>query len=162
MTRWLRNAVLCAAGVIFATLPALATETISYTYDALGRLTAVQSSGDVNNGQNVATTYDAAGNRTNQTVTGASAGGGGSPLQLSVAGASVTEGGTLSFAVTRSGDTSGAASATYSTADGTAVQPGDYTAQTNVYRQNRSLWRMPAVYCGRGWGCHRRRLGRRV
>ena len=50
---------------------AVASETITYTYDARGRLTQVQHSGSVNN--NVATnyTYDKADNRTNKTTTGA-------------------------------------------------------------------------------------------
>jgi YD repeat-containing protein len=53
---------------------AQASETISYTYDALGRLVAVGRAGTVNNGASAAYTYDPANNRTNVTVTG---GGGG-------------------------------------------------------------------------------------
>jgi hypothetical protein len=50
--------------------PALAAETITYTYDAKGRLTKVVRSGTVNN--NVQTTYvhDKANNRKNTTTTG--------------------------------------------------------------------------------------------
>jgi YD repeat-containing protein len=49
---------------------AAATETITYTYDAKGRLVKVERSGTVNNG--VVTTYvhDKADNRSNVTVTG--------------------------------------------------------------------------------------------
>ncbi len=49
---------------------ARADETITYTYDALGRLVTVVSTGSVNNG--VQTTYqqDAADNRTRVVVTG--------------------------------------------------------------------------------------------
>jgi YD repeat-containing protein len=54
--------------------PARASETITYTYDALGRLVAVGRAGTVNNGASAAYTYDPANNRTNVTVTG---GGGG-------------------------------------------------------------------------------------
>lgn len=50
--------------------PALATETTTYTYDALGRLTGAASTGSVNNGLNTSIQYDPAGNRTNYTVTG--------------------------------------------------------------------------------------------
>lgn len=49
---------------------AQAAETITYTYDARGRLVQVQRTGTVNNG--VSTTYqvDKADNRTNKTTTG--------------------------------------------------------------------------------------------
>lgn len=48
---------------------ALATETITYTYDAQGRVTQASSAGSVNNGLMTVYTYDLAGNRTNVTVT---------------------------------------------------------------------------------------------
>ncbi len=50
--------------------PAIAAETVTYTYDALGRLTNAARAGSVNNGVSQATSYDAADNRTNVTVTG--------------------------------------------------------------------------------------------
>ena len=55
---------------ICAPPPAGLGETITYTYDPLGRLVAVRRSGTVNNGQNETTSYDAAGNRSNVSVTG--------------------------------------------------------------------------------------------
>ena len=55
---------------------ALASETITYTYDALGRLVGVSTSGGPNDGVGVGTTYDPAGNRCTYTVDGAGAGGG--------------------------------------------------------------------------------------
>jgi YD repeat-containing protein len=64
--RWL-----VAAGGLIATA-AYATETITYTYDARGRLVQVQRSGTVNNGVNTTYTHDKAHNRTNVTTTGAS------------------------------------------------------------------------------------------
>lgn len=61
-------------GCILASLPiaARATETVTYTYDAKGRLVKVVHTGTVNN--NLTTTYstDKADNRTNVTTTGAS------------------------------------------------------------------------------------------
>ena len=50
---------------------AMASETITYTYDARGRLTQVQHSGSVNNNVATSYTYDKADNRTNKTTTGA-------------------------------------------------------------------------------------------
>src|SRR3954465_10388512 len=54
---------------------ALASETTTYTYDALGRLVATTSSGTVNNGLATSIAYDPAGNRSNYTVSGAAGGG---------------------------------------------------------------------------------------
>lgn len=70
--------VLCGVvGAALVAVPAFSSETITYTYDALGRLTAAVSSGAVNNGLSTGIAYDPAGNRTSYAVTGAS--GGGSP-----------------------------------------------------------------------------------
>lgn len=49
---------------------AYASETISYTYDARGRLVQVNHSGTVNNNVVTNYTYDKADNRTNKTTTG--------------------------------------------------------------------------------------------
>jgi hypothetical protein len=55
-----------------AAIPAIAwaAETITYTYDAKGRLVKVERSGSVNNGVKAEYTHDKANNRTNVTVTG--------------------------------------------------------------------------------------------
>lgn len=53
-----------------------ATETVTYSYDAQGRLVQSVISGTVNNGQTSSTTFDTAGNRTNYSV---SLSGGASP-----------------------------------------------------------------------------------
>lgn len=45
-----------------------ATETVTYSYDAQGRLVQSVISGTVNNGQSSSTSFDAANNRTNYTV----------------------------------------------------------------------------------------------
>jgi len=47
---------------------AVASETISYTYDARGRLVKVQRSGSVNNNVTANYSYDKADNRTNVNV----------------------------------------------------------------------------------------------
>ena len=63
----------CALAAIVATaVPVLAyaAETITYTYDAKGRLVKVVRSGNVNNGVTADYTHDKANNRTNVTVTG--------------------------------------------------------------------------------------------
>ena len=62
------RAVLAAALVAGMALPVLAQDTTSYTYDELGRLKTV-TYGD---GVSVVYEYDAAGNRTQQVVTGSS------------------------------------------------------------------------------------------
>lgn len=49
---------------------ALAAETVTYTYDARGRLVQVARSGSVNNGVTTGYTYDKANNRTNKSTTG--------------------------------------------------------------------------------------------
>ncbi|MEA3063800.1 MAG: hypothetical protein QOJ27_228, partial [Sphingomonadales bacterium] len=65
------------AGLLLATSAlawagaANAGETVTYTYDALGRLVATSSSGTVNNGVASALGYDPAGNRSSYAVTGA-------------------------------------------------------------------------------------------
>jgi hypothetical protein len=60
-----------AIGIGIAASPAFATETITYAYDALGRLVKVVHTGTVNNNQQTVYTNDPADNRTNVTTTGA-------------------------------------------------------------------------------------------
>lgn len=59
-----------AAGLALIAGSALANETITYTYDARGRLTQVQVTGGVSNGVQQTYQYDAAGNRTLPQTTG--------------------------------------------------------------------------------------------
>jgi hypothetical protein len=107
--------------------PSAADETISYTYDALGRLVgASTTSGNGGQPVSVSITFDPAGNRSSYSVSGTS------PAALSIGNASVTEGGTLAFPVTRSGNTAIAASASYATANGTATAGSDYTAASGT------------------------------
>lgn len=56
--------------LLFVPAPVSASETITYSYDAQGRLVAVAHSGTVNNGAQASYAFDNADNRTNVTVTG--------------------------------------------------------------------------------------------
>lgn len=60
--------VFLSASVFGAVVSADASETVAYTYDALGRLTSASRTGAVNNGVQATYALDAAGNRTNVTV----------------------------------------------------------------------------------------------
>ena len=62
------------AALTICALPAVAgaAETITYTYDAKGRLVKVERAGSVNNNVKAEYTHDKADNRTNVTVTGSS------------------------------------------------------------------------------------------
>ncbi len=64
--RWL-----ILAGGLAVAAAAYATETITYTYDARGRLISVSHSGTVNNNVVSNYTYDAADNRNQVTTAGA-------------------------------------------------------------------------------------------
>jgi YD repeat-containing protein len=66
--------ILVFGTLLLTSASAQASETITYTYDALGRLVQVTRSGTVNNGASALYTYDPANNRTN--VTTAPGGGG--------------------------------------------------------------------------------------
>lgn len=64
---------LAAAALPLLCMPfaAAATETVTYTYDAHGRLVKVVSTGTVNNNVQTTYTHDKADNRTNVKVEGA-------------------------------------------------------------------------------------------
>jgi hypothetical protein len=64
--------LLCAFAVLGLAVPAFATETITYTYDAKGRLIKVVRIGTVNNNVETTYTYDKADNRKTVTTTGSS------------------------------------------------------------------------------------------
>jgi len=66
--RILATAAICASCVVAS--PATASETVTYTYDAKGRLVKVERSGTVNNGVKAEYTHDKADNRRNVKVTG--------------------------------------------------------------------------------------------
>jgi YD repeat-containing protein len=58
-------------GMVASATAAYAAETVTHKYDALGRLKQSTKSGGPAAGQQTTITYDPAGNRSNQTVTGA-------------------------------------------------------------------------------------------
>lgn len=57
-------------GLTGVAMPASATETVRYVYDAKGRLVQVQRTGTVNNGVTATYRYDRANNRRRVTVSG--------------------------------------------------------------------------------------------
>lgn len=60
------------SALVYAVAPAAhAAETVTHQYDALGRLKQTTKSAGPANGTQTTSTYDPAGNRTNQTTTGA-------------------------------------------------------------------------------------------
>ncbi|MBL8272002.1 Ig-like domain repeat protein [Steroidobacter sp.] len=59
---------------MYLAAPAQAAETLTYTYDALGRLTKVQTAGGPGSGVQRDYSYDAAGNRSSFLSTGATSG----------------------------------------------------------------------------------------
>ena len=68
---WKRVAALGLGGsALLAASTAQASETITYSYDARGRLVQVARTGTVNNGVTTSYTIDKADNRTNKTTTG--------------------------------------------------------------------------------------------
>lgn len=112
-----------------------AAETMTYTYDALGRLVKVSRSGTVNNGVNACYSQDKADNRTNVTVAAAPCtptGGGGPAPSFAINNASANEGQSLTFTVTKTGSTSISFNINFATANGTATSTGDYYATSGT------------------------------
>ncbi len=66
MRNYLRISI---SALILASTAASSTETITYEYDALGRLVKVERNGTVNQDVDSTYTYDAAGNRVTVTKT---------------------------------------------------------------------------------------------
>jgi YD repeat-containing protein len=60
--------LILAAAALAVTAAAWASETITYTYDARGRLVKVERAGTVNNGVKAEYKYDKGDNRTNVNV----------------------------------------------------------------------------------------------
>jgi hypothetical protein len=75
MKRSRKAALAMAALAVPAAAPA--SDTMSFKYDALGRLSDVATTGGPNDGSTTAVRYDPAGNRTSYSGTGGAAGGAG-------------------------------------------------------------------------------------
>ena len=109
-----------------------ASETTTYSYDALGRLTISTTAGGPNNGIATGIAYDPAGNRSAYNVTGASASPPpaspppGPPPAFSVSGGSANEGSAIIFTISRSNLTGGTFGISYATSNGTAAAYSDY------------------------------------
>jgi len=123
------------ASCIIPFLPASGQETVNYAYDPRGRLVKVSRSGAINNGASACYAYDDADNRKSVTAATSSDCSGVPPVpSFSInSPAAVAEGaGSITFVVSRAGSTTGSYTVTYQTANGTAVQPGDYTAKSGT------------------------------
>jgi RHS Repeat len=68
MNRLIRAGLVAATASALGAVAAWATETITYTYDARGRLVKVVRTGSVNNNVSASYSYDKADNRTNVNV----------------------------------------------------------------------------------------------
>lgn len=119
-------------GLLLIGTAASAAETITYTYDARGRLVSVVHSGGPSDGKTTSYSLDDADNRTAKTTTGGGGGATCSGVSFAVGNASVTEGGNLSFTVTKAGTTSDSCTVNYATANNSAVAPGDYTSTSGT------------------------------
>jgi len=111
---------------VYPAFTAIASETITYGYDADGRLIQASRSGTVNNGIIACYAYDKADNRSNVTVGTSSCPS--LPPSFSISDISVTEGGGLVLTVTKNGASTASFSVNYATANGTAASGSDYTA----------------------------------
>lgn len=105
-----------------ACLASTALAQVHYEYDALGRLVKIERTVA---GKTITYSYDAAGNR--QSVVQAMT----PTVEFSVSDVSVSEGGQLSFVITKTGSTSQTHAVNYATADGTA-NASDYAAVSDV------------------------------
>lgn len=106
-----------------------ANEITTYTYDALGRIVNSSTTGSVNGGLQTGISYDAAGNRSNYTVTGASPP---TSAVLSIGNATVTEGSVMTFVVSRSGILTSPVSVQFASSSGTATTGVDFTAASGT------------------------------
>jgi hypothetical protein len=60
----------CASAALIVSTAAIASETITYSYDARGRVKQAAHSGTVNSGKVTTYSYDKADNRTSKSTTG--------------------------------------------------------------------------------------------
>jgi YD repeat-containing protein len=118
---------LAVSAVLSMVAPLTASETTTYSYDALGRLVTVSVSGGPVGGTQASTAFDPAGNRTTYAVTGVPP-----SATFSVNSVSATEGSALVFTITKTGTPSGTLTVNYATSNGTATSASDYTAASGT------------------------------
>lgn len=128
----LRCALYLVAAALSLAPAASANETLTYSYDALGRLVKVAHGGTVNSSTSSCYVYDRADNRSTVVVSTTGDCTSPTPVSFSVSDVSVKEGGNLVFTVTRTGTASGTLTVNYATSDETAVAGIDYTAKSGV------------------------------
>lgn len=130
---WLARgaALLCGLGLVGGI--AGAAETVTYGYDALGRLVSVNRTGGPSAAYPVSTSYDPGGNRTNYTVANAPPPPPPGPVTFSISNApAVDEGGSSVFTVTKTGAATTTQTVNYATASGTATSGSDFTATSGT------------------------------
>lgn len=115
---------------VFLVPPALAGETVNYTYDPSGRLIKVARSGTINNGATACYAYDKAENRSNVTVATLSDCSTAADVTFSVSDVVAKEGNSFVFTITKSGTASGSITLDYATVDGGAYAGQDYTSKS--------------------------------
>lgn len=116
-----RHLLLTASGLALLPAMAFASEVITYSYDVRGRLIQVVRNGEGN--PLTSYSYDAADNRTNVTTTIEE-----DPASFAINDVSVTEGGMLTFTVSKLGYSATNVGVNWATANGTATAGSDYTA----------------------------------
>jgi YD repeat-containing protein len=121
-----------AATVLLISGSSTAQETAQYSYDALGRLTVATYTGGPRAGKQNGLAYDPAGNRTAQAY-GLALPGANNAVSFSVSvPATVHEGQSALFTITKSAPSRDPLTVNYSTNSGTAVSPGDFTAASGT------------------------------
>lgn len=106
-----------------------AWETTTYSYDALGRLVSTSNVGGPRDGKTNAQDYDPVGNRTAIAVGQPLPGPAPNASMFSISGsATVSEGGSATFTISRTGTASAPMTVNYATSNGTAAAPGDFGA----------------------------------
>jgi hypothetical protein len=130
-------------------------ETVTYTYDALGRLVLSSTTGGPLNGKTSSTEYDEAGNRKGH-ATGTAIPAGTDAAIFSVAGpaSAAAEGTSAEFVITRSGPATSALTVSYATVNGSAVAPADYSSASGTlsfrFWETEKRIRIPAIDDGAG------------
>lgn len=108
-------------------------DTVTYSYDALGRLVASSTTGGPLNGKTSSTEYDEAGNRRGH-ATGTTIPPGTDAAVFSVAGpaSAATEGSSAEFVITKSGSATSSLTVNYATVNSSAVAPADYATASGT------------------------------